>query len=159
MIVAALAGVCGCGGQGLGLHTPLKDSPALPPGQTTLYQRLGGQPEITAIVDDWIERSLRNPSVNLTRAGHPHTWPAAPDDTVRLKAYMAQYIGMISGGPQIYSGRDLTTVHAGMQISEGEWIAFLQDCKKSLEQFGVVDPDKTELLRLLAGSHDAIVDH
>src|SRR5437588_7625381 len=103
---SALAWSTGCGGQGLGLHTPLKDTPALPPGQTTLYQRLGGQHAITAIVDDWIDRSLRNPNVNLTCAGHPHTWPATADDIVRFKAYMSQYIGLITGGPQVYSGRD-----------------------------------------------------
>jgi len=157
-LVLILLAPWGCAPGGLGLHTPLKNAPDQPPGEKTLYQRLGGEPAISAIVDDWIDRALEDRNVNFIRAGQPHTWPANPDSVARVKAYFSQYVGMLTGGPQIYSGRDLLTTHTGMKISEGEWLSFLADCKRTLDSMGFNANDKKELLQLLAGTHDAIVD-
>lgn len=148
----------GCAPGGLGLHTPLKNMPEQAPGERTLYQRLGGEPAISAIVDEWIDRAVKDPNVNFIRSGQAHQWPATPDNMARMKAYFSQYVGMLTGGPQIYAGRDILTTHTGMRISEGEWISFVGDGKKTLESMAIGDPEKTELLKLVAGSHDAVVD-
>src|SRR5687767_7359672 len=40
----------------------------------TLYERLGGEAAIVAVVDDVVARSAANPAINFTRRGTPRDW-------------------------------------------------------------------------------------
>lgn len=156
-VTACVALGAGCGAVGSGV--PIKNEPQRPAGEQTLYQRLGGAPAVTAIVDDWIERALRDPQVDFTRQGHPHSWRPTPDNLAQLKIYWTQYVEMLCDGPQIYEGRDLFTAHGGMGISEGQWLAMMEDLQRTLEFFHVPRDPREQLLRRVAGTHDVIVDH
>jgi hemoglobin len=155
-MAACLASGGGCGSIGTG--APIKNEPQRPAGEQTLYQRLGGAPALTAIVDDWIERALRNPQVNFTRQGQPHPWQPTPDNLAQLKIYWTQYIEMLCDGPQIYEGRDLFTTHSGMRISESEWLALMQDLQRTLAALHEPVELERQLMRRVAGTHDAIVN-
>ena len=141
-----------------GTKGPIKNEPARLPGELTLFDRLGGTPAITAVVDDWIERAGRDPRVNFVRQGHPHQWDATPDSVAQLKIYLSQFVGMLCDGPQIYEGRDMFTTHTGMQISEGEWLAMMQDLKQTLDAFHFPIDQQQDLMRRIAETHDAIVN-
>lgn len=143
---------------GCGPPTPIKNEPQRAPGERTLYQRLGGEPAISAIVDNWVERAARDPRVNFARLGHPHDWKSTPDSLAQLKIYWTQYIGMLADGPQIYEGRDMLTAHTGMQISEGEWVGMMDDLKQTLDGFHIPVDQQQELMQRVAGTHDTIVD-
>ncbi|HSZ54533.1 MAG TPA: group 1 truncated hemoglobin [Tepidisphaeraceae bacterium] len=143
----------GCGGS----SQPFKNTPQ-EGGQTTLYQRIGGGPAVAAIADQLADRVIADPNVNFARAGHPHTWSPTPGHVAELKTYLAQYIGMICDGPQVYEGRNLLDVHRGMQISESEWYAFMDDLKSVLASSQIAWEDQNEVLRRVGGSRDVIVD-
>src|ERR1700733_12224502 len=62
----------------------------------SLYDRLGGQPGIQAIADDFVTRAMADPRVNFDRkgveqggvsihAGRSETWNASPDKAKALK--------------------------------------------------------------------------
>ena len=50
-------------------------APAAAPAAPTvsLYERLGGEPAITAVVDDFVNRAAGDPAVNFVRKGKPET--------------------------------------------------------------------------------------
>jgi hemoglobin len=154
MVVVSLLLLSGCAGA----RGPIKNEPARAPGEATLFERLGGTPAVTAIVDDWVERAGRDPRVNFVREGHPHQWEATADNVAQMKIYWTQFIGMLCDGPQIYEGRDMFTAHTGMQISEGEWLAMMLDLKQTLDAFRVPIDQQQDLMRRVAGTHDAIVN-
>lgn len=147
---------CGCAGSPPG--TPVKNEPLRGTGEITLYDRLGGGPEIYAISDQLVDRLLQDPRVDFERIGHQHTWVATPDNVARLKMYWAQYIGMLADGPAVYEGRNLLDVHRGMDISESEWFALMDDLKQTLDHFKVPEPVAQELMTRVASTHDVVAN-
>src|SRR5262245_28688391 len=91
-LVAVLALVCvGCegwnmgGGEGSKTAAPAK----------SLYERLGGKPAITAVVDDFVGRAASDPKVNFTRKGIPGAeWQATPENVAHLKAGLVDFVTM-----------------------------------------------------------------
>lgn len=154
VLLLGLLGGCGIAGRG----GPIKNEPQRAAGELTLFERLGGTPAITAIVDDWVERAGHDPRVNFARQGHPHSWEGSPDNLGQLKIYLTQYIGMLADGPQIYEGRDMLTAHSGMGISEGEWVGMMDDLRQTLDSFRIPIDQQQDLMQRVAGTHDAIVD-
>ncbi|HSU67240.1 MAG TPA: group 1 truncated hemoglobin [Tepidisphaeraceae bacterium] len=155
--IGCLLLVAGCGPAAM--PAQYKNQPDLPPGQTTLYEQLGGGSAIYAISDNFIDRVLQDPRVNFAREGHPNAFQTTPDSVGKLKLYWAQYLDMLADGPQIYEGRNLAEQHRGMDISEGEWLACLEDLKATLDQFHVPIPQQKALMTRVAATHDAVVAH
>lgn len=137
----------------------IKNEPTRAVGELTLYDRLGGGAAIYAITDNFIDRLLSDPRVNFAREGHAHTWSATPDSVGRLKLYWAQFIDMLADGPQVYEGHNMLDVHHGMDVSESEWVALLQDLKLTLDHFRVPPDQQKELLTRVAATHDTVVNH
>jgi len=153
----ALVLICTTGCIGSGNH-PTKNEPERARGESSLYDRLGGGPAIYAIADNLIERTMSDPRVNLGRTGHQHVWTPTPDHVAELKTYWSQFLGMLAGGPQLYEGRNMLDLHRGMDISQPEWDAFMDDFRQVLAVSHARPADQQELLARVAGTHDVIVD-
>ena len=54
-----------------------------------------------------------------------------------------------SGGPQAYTGRDLVTTHKGMNISEQEFIAAVDDILSAMDKNNLADDVKKDVLGVL----------
>jgi hemoglobin len=113
-----------------------------------LYWRLGGAPAITAVVDDFVGNVAADRRINRFFA---HT------DIARLKFYLVQQICAGTGGPCIYTGRDMRSVHAGMGIRSRHFNALVQDLGKTLNKFKVPAREQTELVAILAPMKKDIV--
>lgn len=124
----------------------------------SLYERLGGGPAITAVVDDFVGRAAADPKVNFTRKGTGHEWSPSADDLARLKKHLVQFISMATGGPSTYEGRGMKPVHAGMGISEAEFNALAADLIASLDKFKVPEREKNELVAIVASTKKDIVE-
>ena len=122
---------------------------AAPHADATLYQRLGGHPALTAVVDDAIGNVSTDPRINQRFAN------AGPGLTNNL----VQLICARSGGPCTYAGRDMADSHEGMQIRDDEFDALLEDLTKSLDKFKVPPREKRELMAILEQMRNAIVGH
>ena len=138
--------------------TELRNEPVRPAGEQTLYDRLGGSTAIYAITDQFINRAIADPRVNFQREGLAHPHPLNDDARAHVKLYWAQYLDLLAEGTQVYEGRNLAEVHQGMDISEGEWLALLDDLKLTLEQFRIPSELEKDLLTRVASTHDVIVN-
>ena len=138
-----------------------KSEPAAKAGSSkSLYERLGGEPAITAVVADFVARGAANPKVNFTRKGIPGVkeWPATPQNVDLLKRRLVEFIGMNTGGPQKYQGKDMVSAHAGMKITSAEFDALAADLKASLDKFNVPQKEQQELLTIVGSTKQAIVE-
>jgi hemoglobin len=62
------------------------------------------------------------------------------------------------GGPAIYLGRDMKTLHQGMGISDADWEVLMQHAWKTLDDLGVAGPESKEVQSFLEGLKADIVE-
>jgi hemoglobin len=120
-----------------------------PMADKTLYDRLGGKPAITAVVDDFVGNVAADTRINGF---------FAKADVPRLKANLVDQICQASGGPCVYKGRDMMTAHKGMGISDADFNALVEDLVKTLDKFNVPAKEKGELLGVLGPLKPQIVN-
>jgi hemoglobin len=119
-----------------------------PMQQKSLYDRLGGQPAITAVVDDFVGNVAADARINRF---------FARTDIPRLKRLLVEQICAGTGGPCTYTGRDMKTTHAGMGITDAQFNALVEDLVKTLDKFKVPEKEKGELLGILGPMKPSIV--
>jgi hemoglobin len=116
--------------------------------QKSLYDRLGGQPAVTAVVDDFVGNVAADNRINGF---------FARTDIARLKKNLSDQICQGTGGPCTYTGRDMATAHKGMNITDAQFNALVEDLKKTLDKFKVPDKEQGELLAVLGPMKPQIV--
>lgn len=116
--------------------------------QESLYQRLGGAERIAAVVEEALDRHAANPLLAPRFRGK---------DLPRLKQLGTQFFCMGSGGPQRYEGRDMRAAHAGMNISEQEFMAAIDDIVAALKGQGVALPEVGEVVGVLYGMKEEVL--
>jgi hemoglobin len=136
--------------------------PAPPPppplAEKTLYERLGGEAAVKAVVDDFVARAAADTRVNFTRKGTGQEWEPTPPNVARLKRSLVQMVGAVTGGPQKYEGRSMKDVHKGMKITGAEFDALAADLKATLDKFEVPPREQQELLKIVASTRGDIVE-
>jgi hemoglobin len=115
----------------------------------SLYDRLGGKPAITAVVDDFIANVAGDDRIN-GRFG--------ATDIPKLKSRLVDQVCNATGGPCTYTGKDMKTAHTGMRIQEAEFNALVEDLIKSLNKFKVGKQEQNELLGALGSMKGDIVN-
>ena len=113
-----------------------------------LYDRLGGKGAIQAVVDDFIGNVAGDARINKRFAN---------TDIPRLKTKLVEQICEASGGPCKYTGASMLDAHRGMNVTDAEFNALVEDLVKSLDTFKVPSQEKGELLTALGGMKPQIV--
>ena len=150
-------------------ETAQKASAQQVPARTTLYQRLGGQSGINAIIEDWIPRILADPRINFERKGikrggfniHSNqsmTWNPNAENVAALKTHFEQFLSVATGGPARYDGMQMRQAHAGRHITNDEFDAAVGDLKASLDKMKVADKEQKELIAIVESARPAIAE-
>lgn len=116
---------------------------------TSLYDRLGGKPAITKVVDQFVANVADDSRINGR---------FATTDIPTLKGHLVDQVCGATGGPCAYKGRDMKTTHAGMRITNDEFNALVQDLVAAVDKFDVPLKEKNELLALMAPMKKDIVE-
>jgi len=107
----------------------------------SLYERLGGTDGITQIADDLAEIHARNPTIAAR---------FVDSDLAAVKNGAATFFISGTGGPaDAYQGKDMLETHKGIDISEEEFIAVLDDAMAALDKNGIDQRTKEEVLFVL----------
>jgi hemoglobin len=133
------------GAQGCSTVEPAGSAPRV----KSLYDRLGGTPAITAVVDQFVTNVAGDARINGR---------FATTDIPRLKKHLVDQVCSASGGPCTYAGRDMKTTHVGMQITTADFNALVEDLVAALDKFKVPEKEKKELLALLGPMKKDIVE-
>ena len=115
----------------------------------SLYERLGGQDAIQAVVDELVMRCANDDRINAK---------FARTDIPRLKKMLVDQVCGATGGPCTYTGRSMKETHAGMGVTAGEFDALVGHLLASLTLFDVPQAEQDKLLGLLAPMREDIVE-
>jgi hemoglobin len=125
------------------------------PNTPTLWDRLGGQEKVEAIVDDLIEEAIADPKINFTRNG---TYKMNRKQRDQLKQQFVRLASDICRGPlPRYRGKSMKEAHQGMGITDDEFDAFVGLLKRTLLRHEI-DTEVVEVLeRFMEGTRKSIV--
>jgi hemoglobin len=114
----------------------------------SLYTRLGGEPAIQAVINDFLTNVAADTRIN-------HFF--AKTDLTHLNMALVTLISQSTGGPDKYTGKDMKTAHAGMMITTADFNALVEDLTKSLTKLNVPTREQSDLLALLGPMKSDIV--
>ncbi|CAN5231330.1 group 1 truncated hemoglobin [soil metagenome] len=122
-------------------------APPSPP-KTSLYERLGGLPAITAVIDKTIDKASTD----------PRTSRSFKDVKLKnLKESLTLHLCHIAGGPCKYDGPNMAKAHSGLAITSAEFDAMAGMVAETLDQFKVPAAEKNELMGVLAAMKPEVV--
>jgi len=125
---------------------PAPAAPATAP--SGLYQALGEKPGIARLMDDFVNRVVKDPRIG----GHfKDVKPQA------LKDSLTDQICQISGGPCKYEGADMKSAHADMDINKGHFNALVEVLQSAMDAQGIPFVQQNRLLALLAPMHRDVI--
>ena len=117
--------------------------------QRSLYERLGQKDGITRIVDDVMANHLSNAVVRTRFANIK--------DLDHARRMAAEFFCAGCGGPETYTGRDMLATHRGMNISEQEYIAVMDDILDALDKQGIDQSTQNEVVAILYSLKNEII--
>lgn len=121
--------------------------------QTSLYERLGGRKGITVLVDDIVEAHMQNPVIQPRFIPYKED----PENLKVIKGHLVDFFCAGSGGEEAYTGRDMETTHRGMNISAAEYMAATDDIMKTLDEHGIDEATKKDVLLIAYSLKDQIM--
>jgi hemoglobin len=115
----------------------------------SLYERLGGGAGISAIVEDIMAAHLANPVVSPRFQNIK--------DLEQSKRMAREFFCAGAGGPEKYTGKDMRTAHRGMNVSEQEYLAAMDDIMTVLGRHKIEDTAQKDVLAILYAFKGEIV--
>ena len=106
----------------------------------SLFERIGGLPVLTKIVDEFIDEVVRSPRTKRSFDGIR---------VKTLKATVVTQLCKLTGGGCVYEGETMLNAHRDAKISEAEFDAFVDIFRTTLTKY-LSTREKNELLKILA---------
>ena len=120
--------------------------------EKSLYQRLGGYDALAAVSDDFIGRLAASKVLGRFVVG------LSDDSKKKLRQHLVDFLCNATGGPCLYLGRDMKTVHRGLGINEADWKEGVNALVATLDKFKVPDKEKGEVLGAVSSLKGDIVE-
>ena len=118
----------------------------------SLYQRLGGYDAVAAVSDDFLDRLGKSKRLGRFVVG------MSVDSKKKLRQHLVDFLCNATGGPCLYMGRDMKTVHTGLGIDEADWKDGVDALVATLDKFKVPETEKKEVLGAVSGLKKDIVE-
>jgi hemoglobin len=119
------------------------DTPPAPSAPSGLYGRLGGYDFIARFVDTAFPRVASHPQLRRLFQGH------ARDSQARQRQLIVDAFCQAMGGPCLYTGRGMKTVHTGLAITADDWKVFKGILSGVLDELKVAPAERRDFLGLL----------
>jgi hemoglobin len=116
-----------------------------------LYERLGGYNALASVVDEFMKRLAEDKQLARFLVG------LSDDSKKRLRQHLLNQFCQATGGPCLYTGRDMKTVHTGLKITESDWDIAAKALVATLDKFNVPKKEKDELVAIVVSLKKDIV--
>jgi hemoglobin len=123
-----------------------------PQASSSLYHRLGGYDVLAVVVDKFFERLGTDPQ--LARFGSGFSL----DSQRRLRQLTLDFLAEATGGPCFYLGRSMKAAHAGLGITEQDWVATVNHLMAAFDHGQVPQKEKEEVLAWVGTLKGEIVE-
>jgi hemoglobin len=114
----------------------------------TVYRGLGERAGIARILQLFVPLLQADARIN---AGFKEV------DLVHFTDKLGEQLCVVSGGPCTYSGKDMTLIHDGLDITNAQFYALAEDLQLAMERDGVAPHIQNKLLARLAPMQREIV--
>ena len=122
------------------------------PQDKSLYDRLGGYNALALVVDDFIVRLVTDKQFDKFFVGH------STDSKKRIRQHILDQFCAATGGPCVYTGREMKTTHSGLGITNAEWDAAAKHLGAALDKYKVPEKEKGEVLAFVTTLKKDIVE-
>ena len=129
------------------LAAPATAASSAAPG--SLYERLGGNAKMTAVVGETIDRVAADPRMNQS---------FNKVNLKRVKLLLVEQVCSLAGGGCTYTGDSMKEVHAGHKISNAEFYQLVEVLRDSMRNHGIPLGARNELLQILAPMKRDVVE-
>ena len=119
--------------------------------EKSLYERLGGYNAIAAVIDDFTGHMGADKQLGRFFVGH------CTNSKKKMRQLIVDMMCEATGGPAFYMGRDMKTVHTGINITESDWQVGVKLLTATLEKFKVPQKEKEDVYAALSGLKPDIV--
>ncbi len=106
----------------------------------SLFDRMGGAEIAHKVVADAWENHITNPIIKDRFVN---------SDPAYFKAKVYEIFAASTGGDVKYTGKDMKSTHAGMNINEMEFNAVIDDVLAALDKNGIAQQERNEVLAIL----------
>lgn len=118
-------------------------------GDDDLYQDLGGQKGVSAVVEAFLFRLADD-----ARISHHF----AETNVVRFRDKLIELLCELTGGPCSYSGDSMKLTHGGMGIDHADFNAVVENLIEAMSGLGIATGVQNRLLARLAPLHADIIE-
>ena len=119
---------------------------------TTLYDRLGGYDAIAAVTD---ELMVRIKADDKLRRFYDHR---GADGIAREQQLLVDYLCASTGGPMVYTGREMKPLHVGMRLDDEDWKRAMDHLTATMDVFEVPEEEKSAVMSFHENLKSAIVE-
>ena len=120
-----------------------------------LWERLGGEKAVKAVVHDFVLAAAEDKKVNFLRDGKVKIDAKGIE---HLEKMLVELISETTGGPLKYSGKSMKEVHKGMKITDEEFNALGGVLVATLKKYKVPQADIDELVKIVESTRADIVE-
>ncbi|PWK14484.1 group I truncated hemoglobin [Tumebacillus permanentifrigoris] len=114
----------------------------------SLYEKLGGEESISAVVENFYTRVLADDIVNKYFAN---------TDMDKQRRHQSAFISFALGGPKQYSGKSMEKAHEGMNLQPEHFNAIATHLSAALADFNVPQEDIDAVINKIATLKDAVL--
>jgi hemoglobin len=138
----------GCAGLPPQRHAPPPEKTAAAAKNGALYRALGGTDGIAKVVDAALAEIHGDLRINFF---------FEKTDMADLRRLLVEQICAASGGPCEYTGRSMEEAHSGLNLSDADFDAFVEDLVRAMDSLKVPKDLQKQLLGLLGPMRPEIV--
>jgi hemoglobin len=110
-------------------------------GDGSIYDKIGGEPALVKVVDDFYERVLADAQLAGFFAGANMT---------RLKGRQVAFFAQALGGPELYDGATMRDAHAGRGITQSDFDKVAVHLTESLYAVGLAEDMVGQIIGAIA---------
>ena len=126
------------------------EEPNVETGPASLFDRIGGRAGLEKIVPDIVQLHLENPVCG-------ERFRAAKKSPAELTRLAVEFFATGLSGLATYDGLSMPDAHAGMGITDAEYVAVLDDILAALQSHNIGHQEQAELLFIAYGMKSEII--
>jgi len=121
--------------------------------EKTIYEKLGGAEGVSVIVDDIVEQHIKNEHIKHYFIPLKEN----PEYFNQFKQHVKDFLSSGTGGKEEYKGRDMSTAHKGLNLSEADFLHAIDDILLVLDTHKIDRGSRNEILATLYSMKGSVI--
>jgi len=121
--------------------------------EKTIYEKLGGAEGVSVIVEEIVEQHIKNEHIKHYFIPLKEN----PEYFNQFKQHVKDFLSSGTGGKEEYKGRDMSTAHKGLNLSEADFLHAIDDILLVLDAHKIDRGSRNEILATLYSMKGSVI--